>query len=307
MKLLLRYVSIIAAVLLISYSCELDTNGPMPNDIQEGCFPYIELNAAESSPFINLSSPGDYIMKGTVDVLFEDAPYDKITLVVAYNGNYDKPYVLQGDITEVPVNIQVTSNDLVGAIDELSSLSDITVGDQYHVYVVPTIDGKEYPPYQTLGGKSYATYSSSVMQNLTALKGVGSADVNITVPCEFIPEMAVGSFTSVSADWGAAGPITIIPDPDDPMVVWVSGLEEMEGLVEDNGPIKLVIQPNYSVTCDRQIIASSLAPWGLPYTNMAYEGSGTYDTCTGTYTMAFEITVDQGSFGWYNFVFTPNE
>lgn len=301
MKLLLRYISIIAAVLFISYSCEFDENGPMPNDMQEGCFPYIEMNVAESSPFINLSTPGDYILKGTVDVLF-DSPYDKITLVVAYNGNYDKPYVIQDNITELPVELQVTCNDLVNAIAELTSLDDIAEGDVYHVYAIPTIDGTEYPPYQKLGGKAYATYSASIMQNLQAIKGIGIADVAINVPCEFVPDMAVGSYTSVSADWGAAGPITIIADPNDPMIVYVSGLEEMEGLVEDVGPLKMVINPDYSVTGGKSVLASDA--WG--YHNIAYEGGGTYNTCDGSYTLAFAITVDEGSFGTYHFEFTRN-
>ncbi len=290
-------------MLFLSYSCETDENGPMPNDIQEGCFPYIAIDNDVSSPFINVDDIDGYYLSGEIDILF-DSPYDKLTLVVAYNGNYSNYYVLNDDITSVPVDIEVTTTDLVNAIDELSSPSDIQIADEFHVYVIPTIAGKQFPPYQEMNGKSYNTVSSSILQNLSALKGLTKADVNITVPCAFDPSIVSGNFYSVSNDWGSAGDITIFPDESDPFVVYVDGLETMEGLVEDQGPLKMIIKPNYDVTVERQVLSSSLAPWGLPYTNMAYEGFGTYDTCTGTYTMTFEITVDQGSFGQYNFTFT---
>ncbi|MCF8361470.1 MAG: hypothetical protein K9G70_02480 [Prolixibacteraceae bacterium] len=303
MKILLKYISIITTILFLAYSCETDENGPMPDNIQEGCFPYIEVDNSVSSPFINVDDLNGYMMKGEVKVLF-DSPYDKLTLAVAYNGNYSDYYVLKDDIVNVPADIEVTTSDLVNTIDELSSASDIKIADEFHVYVIPTIAGKEFPPYQEINDKVYNTVSSSILQNLTALKGLTKADVNITVPCAFDPSIVSGSFYSVSADWSSAGDITIFPDESDPFVVYVDGLETMEGLVEDKGPLKMVIQPNYDVVVERQVIVSSLSPWGLPYTNLAYEGFGTYDTCTGTYTMTFEITVDQGSFGSYNFTFT---
>jgi len=46
--------------------------------------------------------------------------------------------------------------------------------------------------------------------------------------------------------------------------------------------------------------------WGV-YNNIAYEGTGTFSSCDGTYNMNFTITVDEGSFGAFPFTFTRND
>ena len=138
MKLLLRYVSIIAAVLLISYGCEFDDNGPMPNDIAETCFPYIDLDEDVTSPFINIAEPESYVCAGTIDAMFdENVPFDKLKLVVAMNGQYDKAGVIADDITSVPYDFSISTSDIVGALGQLSSAADITEEDLFKVYVIP--------------------------------------------------------------------------------------------------------------------------------------------------------------------------
>ena len=79
----------------------------------------------------------------------------------------------------------------------------------------------------------------------------------------------------------------------------------MEGLVEDKGPLKMIINPNsYNVVAEKTVLASSTAAWGLPYTNYYYSGSGKLNTCNGTYTMSYTIGIDQGSWGSFNFTLT---
>ena len=152
-------------------------------------------------------------------------------------------------------------------------------------------------------------YSPLKWQNETNGKIYRSnAAINPAVVCAYDPSFVTGSFHSkADANWGSEGDITITVDPTDQYVLYVSGLETMEGLVEDKGPLKMVINPkNYDVTVKRQPLASSLAPWGLSYTNLAYEGSGKLNTCDATYDMVFTISVDQGTFGTYTFTFTKN-
>ncbi len=68
--------------------------------------------------------------------------------------------------------------------------------------------------------------------------------------------MSTGSFHSVSADWNSEGDITITADAVNPYKIYVSGLEEMEGLVEDLGPLVMYIDPiTYAVTVPRKAIA----------------------------------------------------
>jgi hypothetical protein len=59
---------------------------------------------------------------------------------------------------------------------------------------------------------------------------------------------------------------------------------------------------NFDVVAVKTVLAS--AAWS--YTNFAYAGSGKLNTCDGTFEIFFTITVDQGSFGSYDFVLTKN-
>lgn len=306
MKSIIRYFSIIAAVVLLAISCSVDENGILPDDMKEGCFPYIAMDADASDGYIDLNAPDAYKLKGTIDVLF-DSPFDKLTLVVAFNGAYNTPYVLKDDIVALPLEVNLTTADLVSAVTAVSSSADIVSGDQFHVYVIPTVDGTALPPYMVINGRAVNTVSSSLYQNLSAIEGVGNADVRINVPCAFDNALVAGSYYALSNDWGAAGDVTVTQDPADPYIVYVDGLFAIEGLEEDKGPLKMVIsKKDFSVSVARQPIASSLAPWGLGYTNIGFVGTGTYDTCSGKYTLSLGIFVDQGSFGTFNYTLTHN-
>ncbi len=129
-----------------------------------------------------------------------------------------------------------------------------------------------------------------------------NASLSLIVFCEFNEALAVGSFHSVSSDWGSEGDITITSDPLDPYTVYVSGLEAIEGVNEDLGPLVMHIDPlTFAVTADKTVIASE-AWWGD--TNIAYEGSGTYNSCTGVYSMRFDISATEGDYGLFSFTIT---
>ncbi len=90
---------------------------------------------------------------------------------------------------------------------------------------------------------------------------------------------------------GCRRTVTVTVDPDDEYTVYVAGLAALDGLDEDLGPLKMTVNPlNFEVTAERTVLAS-VAFSG--YTNIAYEGFGTLNTCDGTYEMNFTITVDQ--------------
>lgn len=202
-------------------------------------------------------------------------PVDQAVIQVSYEGGLQR--VDYTTISSFPATVKVKLADVVQKLG--MTLDDITKGDVFTVEVVTESNGQWYRS--------------------------NTAAFNPAVVCPYIPSLVSGSYHANSPDWGSDGDVTITVDPNDEYVVYVSGLEEIEGLVEDKGPLKMVIsQKDYSVTVDRQVIASSLAPWGLSYTNLAYEGSGSLSTCDGTYTMSFTISVDQGTFGTYSFTLT---
>jgi len=145
------------------------------------------------------------------------------------------------------------------------------------------------------------TFEAITTNNGTTTRS--NAAINVPVACAYDVNLATGSYHSVSDDWASEGDITITADPADQYTLYVSGLEEMEGLVEDQGPLVMHINPiDYSVVADKTVLASDA--WG--FHNIAYEGTGVYSSCDGSFVMYFEISVDEGSWGTYQFTFTRN-
>ena len=203
--------------------------------------------------------------------LAEGTSLDKATLIGSFNNNHAD--VTIKELTSFPAVVNITSVD---AAQKLGiTLADIERGDVFDFELLITTDSR-------------TTRSTPLV---------------IPVACVYTTAMSTGSFHSVSEDWNSEGDITITADTGDPYKLYVSGLEEMEGLTEDLGPLVMYIDPvTYAVTVPRKALASD----AFGYHNIAYEGSGTFSTCDGTYTMSFEISVDEGSFGTNGFIFTRN-
>ncbi|MBZ4677133.1 MAG: hypothetical protein JG782_1753 [Anaerophaga sp.] len=204
----------------------------------------------------------------------EGASFEDAYVVGSYNGVGDR--VKLQDIQSFPADIEITAADAASALG--LNLGEIESGDYFVFEVVTVSNGK-----------------------ITRSNGA----LTVRVVCPFDPALTYGRYNASSAGWGVNGGVDIVPDEEDPYTVYVSGLATIDGLVEDRGPLVMHINPlSFEVTADKTVVASNVEPWGLPYTNIAYEGFGIFDSCTGTYTMTFEITVDQGSFGSFNFEFT---
>jgi hypothetical protein len=202
----------------------------------------------------------------------EGASTDKITLICSYNNNHADVTITE--LTSFPAVVTVTSAETAQKLG--ISLTDIQRGDVFDFELLIT----------------------------TAGRTTRSTPLVIPAACVYNVNMATGSYHSVSTDWNSEGDITLTADPDDQYKIYVSGLEEMEGLVEDLGPLVMYIDPiTYAVTVPRKAIASDA--WG--YHNIAYEGSGTFSTCDGQYNMIFTISVDEGSWGANAFTFTRND
>lgn len=188
---------------------------------------------------------------------------------VSLNGKSQR--VDYATITSFPQTVKVSLKDAVAKLN--TGLDKIKLGDVFNIEIWTTTNGKVY---QT------------------------SAVFNSAVVCAFNPSQIIGSYHSVSKDWASEGDVTITGDPANPYIVYVAGLERIDGLVEDKGPLKMIINPlDYSVTAVKTVLASSTLGWGPTsnYHNIAYDGTGILDTCNGTYEMSFNISVDEGVFG----------
>ncbi len=198
---------------------------------------------------------------------------DKITVLGSYQDNYERVTITE--VTSFPATVKIRSSDFAQKLG--IALNSIKNGDTFTLELL------------TLA-KGLATRSTAVLF--------------IPVACAYDVDLAAGSYHSVSPDWNSEGDITLTADPTDPYKIYVSGIEEIEGLVEDQGPLVMYINPaTYNVTVPEKVISSDA--WG--YGSISYSGGGNYSSCDGSYTMHFDISLSEyGNQGTFQFTFTRN-
>lgn len=194
-------------------------------------------------------------------------------LQISLNGQAERADF--GSYTEFPTDVTVKLTDVASALGK--SIDDISGGDVVNIEVLTEVGG-------------------SFSRSNTAL--------NPLVACTYTASALEGDYDVASSSWGSAGVVTFKGYADDPYKFDVVGLAAMDGVTEDQGPLTFIINPlDYSVNAPK----ATLATTAFGYDNFSYESSspGSLNTCSSTFNMAFEITVDQGSFGTYSdYVFT---
>lgn len=292
MKNKLKIILMASIGLFLLSNCQKDPELNMPT-LQKSVIPLVTKDAAKDQ---NISI---YVLagfKGTVIVntYYKDLP-KSMNLMVVMNGDRTNSATVKANITSFPTKVDFDLAKMVELLPKLASLNDLKLGDYFTFYTDMTLEDGTL----ILGNDPTYNQVNSAVLNLPG----SSLSVKYTIACPLDPLMTVGSYRSVSADWGVDGDITITADPADPNKLYVSGLEEMEGLIEDQGPLVMYLNPlSYVVTAPKKVLAS--VAW--QYHNIAYEGKGTYNTCTGAFEMKFTITVTEGSFGDNAFTFTRN-
>ena len=207
------------------------------------------------------------------DLTMPGSGVDEAVLLVSFGNGKQRKKVTS--VSTFPANIKVPLTEVVAALG--MNIEDVEAADQFS-FEVQTI----------AGGKSYFS----------------SAAFKVAVVCGYEVENVTGSYTAFSAadQWDMEGPVTLVADPDDEFTVYINGYATAEGLVE-TGPIVLKINPlDYSVVVESSTIADN----AFGYTGYTYAGSGMLNTCDGKYELMMGISVDQGSFGSFDFEFTKN-
>jgi hypothetical protein len=197
---------------------------------------------------------------------------EKITVQGSFQDNYER--VTISEVTSFPSTVRILSSD---AAQKLGiALSEIVNGDTF-------------------------TFELLTLANSTETRS--PAVLIIPVACAYDVNLAIGSYHSIS-DWPSEYDVTITADPDDPYTVFVAGLSEIDGCVEDNGPFVLHINPiTYAVTAEEKMLASDYYGFG----SVTFSGSGTFSSCDGAYTLYIDISVGAyGSQGIYQFDVTRN-
>lgn len=193
---------------------------------------------------------------------------DKVSIEISGKGQT----AILKDVSLPVTGLKVTAQEVLTALN--MSASNYNRGDVFFLYVLTTKNG--------VTTRSKAAFP-------------------IPVVCFFEPSMLVGDFYYVSASWDEEGLVTFVADPNDPHKVYIHGMAETQGFVGNGNGIELTVNPNnFNVVGARSIII----PNAWSYTNMAYQAmSGTYSACDEMFTITFAITVDQGGFGNFGFVF----
>ena len=288
MKNKLKIILLVSIGMLFFATCQKDPTLNMPK-LQLAVIPKVTKDVAKDQniSFLDLSG-----FKGTVivDLYYKDKP-KSMDLMVCMNGDVAKSAIVKAGITSFPTSTDFTLANLIDLLPGLDNMNQITLGDYFKFYVDITLEDG------TVIKGNDPTYAS----NNTSIANLPGSSINVvyTVACALDPILTVGSYHSVSVDWATDGNVTITADPNDPNTVYVKDLETNDGVNEDKGPLVMHINPlTYVVTADKTILASS----AFGYHNLSYAGTGTYDTCTGTYTMVFDICVVEGC--WYTNHFT---
>lgn len=252
-----RIFGLVALMILTFASCETEVVDPAGTR-DEGAVPAItELNPA----IFDSNDIENTFVKFTINI--DDAKVTEAIIVASYN--FDTSRIEIQRVSAFPATVTIKLADIAPKFDK--TLDDVELGDVITFEVITVVDGRTF--------RSNAAFDAAVV-------------------CAYNPDRVTGNYQAVSEDWAVAGPVTITVDPEDPYVVYVTGLAELDGLTEDKGPLKMVINPtNFEIVADKTVLASV----AFDYNNLAYAGTGKLNTCDGTYEMFFTITVDEGSFG----------
>jgi hypothetical protein len=276
-------------------ACQKDPKLNMPS-LETGVVPLVTKDATKDQnvSFLNLAGFNGSVV---VNTYYKDLP-KSMDLMVTMNNDQLNSGVVKSGITTFPTTVNFNIASLVDILPGLDSIKQLQLGDNFKFYVNITMpDGSVINGNDTL----YALTNTSI-KNLPG----SSLTVTYNVACALDYALTVGSYHSYSppSDWNSEGDITLTADPDDPNKILVRGIETIEGLIEDKGPLVMHINPvTYAVTADKSVIVSDF----FGYHNGAYAGTGTYNTCTGTYDMKFDITADEGTFiNGATFTFTRN-
>jgi hypothetical protein len=295
MKNKIKIISLVALGAFIFTTCQKDPELPMP-DLQMTVIPKVtkDLSKDQNISFVNLTAFSAAVV---VDLYFKDQP-QSMNLMVIMNDKQDQVAVVKSDITSFPTSVGFTINNLVDLIPGLDNISQLKLGDYFRFYVdISLKDGTVIKGYDP----AYKSFTS----NVANLPG-SSLNVVFNVACPLDKALTVGSYLAYSppSDWNSTGNITLTADAADPYKIYVKGLAIIDGENEDKGPLVMHINPlTYAVTADKTVIDSDF----YGFTNYYFSGTGTYDTCTGKYTMQFEIGADGGNWGSaFNYTFTRN-
>lgn len=210
-------------------------------------------------------------------------PNDKVTearIVGIKNGDPSTIKILKEGITEFPINMELSFQDLESKFESIKEGDQIEIGMDVKMGTVW---------FSAFGPDGKSTVASDAI----SLPG-SNPTLTLKRVCPLVLDDFVGTVTLNDGAYG-------VPSAQ---VVKISDTElEIQGYTDGAAivpPVNIRIKINpqdYTVTMPKQVICPDYAP----YHNFSYEGSGTIDTCNGLISLSIAVTVDEGSFGTFPF------
>lgn len=178
--------------LLLIASCQEEPDLRMP-DIPKAPTLYM-LPSADSDEFIDFNDPGSFNLQFDLGIMYDD-PFERATIAVSRNGDYANQYIVVDNITTLPQTLTITAEDIVNAIPEYSSASDISQGDQLNFFInVTTEEGDVFTGISETGDLAA---SPAVVNALAVFHGANAVlNKNIVVPCATL--LIPGTYTCVA-------------------------------------------------------------------------------------------------------------
>jgi hypothetical protein len=232
-------------------------------------------------PLVSNLDPGIFDSKDLVNsyiefyvALPEGQDAEKIEVIGSYEGNEARIPLME--ISSFPATVRIVSGDIISKLG--LNAADIVNGDVFTIELLTTTN--------------------------TGVTTRSNAAFVIPVACAYDPLLTTGSYyAAYDASWGTTGDVTLTADATDKYKIYVTGLATIEGLTEDLGPLVMHIDPvTYALTIDKTALASLCGS----YHNFSIAGSGSYNSCDGTFSATVKITVTEGSYGTYTLVLTKN-
>jgi hypothetical protein len=281
---------IFALVIGLLTTCNKEPDLRMP-DVQDAVAAYLKLTD-NSSLYVDLYNLAGYNFEATVDVLFDD-PFQKLTVVVVYDGDFAHQYVLTDNITSVPQTVSYSIDDIVAAVSSLSAETDIVEGDEFVFFVNVTMpDGSVLPGYTDNGD---IAFSSTLANALNGLKGA-TFDIPVPVPCPASIDQWPGTYDCYDLDYASENTTAeIFLDPEVENGLKVYG---MYSNYSEPDTFRIVLNPaDFTVSFESQTISQDL--WGYgPAT--ADAGGGTYNTCDFSISYNLDVCVSLGCFSTFH-------
>ncbi len=287
----LIYIIITLVIGTILNSCDKEPDIRMP-ELQDAVAPYMKLTD-NSSIYIDLYDLAGFNLEAVVNILFDD-PFQKLTVVVVFDGDFENQYVLTDNITSVPQTVSYSLDDIIAAIPALNAASEIVEGNQFNFFVNATMeDGSKLHGYTDNGDLAY---SSSMVNTLAGLKGGATFDISVPVPCPASINDWPGTYDCFDLDYASENTTAeIFLDTEVENGLKVYG---MYSNYSEPDTFRIVLNPaNFTVSFESQTISQDL--WGYgPAT--ADAGGGTYNTCDFSITYGLDVCVSLGCFSTFH-------